>query len=402
MQSSSAKPRFNDAALRSKLANWVGHDLLTEEQAQAILAHETSHGDGTGATERPWALYGVVGVGLTALLTGVVSLVAANWVAIPDWTKLTTYFVIQSGIGWLFLRHSRTPGVLREAALSAYALFLFVGIGLVAQVFHLAGEGWPALLLWLVITFPLVHFSEGRLIAHTWVVTSFVAASIWAVSGPDHPVQGLGVFARTCFLCSLPFWQLAIAEWGERFPDWYRELRKALRIWNGLLLLGVGTPLASILWFNDHRMTPDLEFIAVPWAALLAACGATAAHPHLPRPLRIYRILLYLTLGVFCSLPFVFTSIEYENTGTKVVAALGFFLMWSLAAAYATAAKRKRWFDIASLVLALRVIEIYFEVFGTLATTGIGLIVSGLVILAIAFAWQRLRGRVQLSLERNQ
>lgn len=67
----------------------------------------------------------------------------------------------------------------------------------------------------------------------------------------------------------------------------------------------------------------------------------------------------------------------------------------------AAAASMKRLFDIASFVIAARFIVIYFEVFGDLSTTGIGLIVSGAVILAVAFIWNRGRQTVTTKLGGN-
>ena len=52
----------------------------------------------------------------------------------------------------------------------------------------------------------------------------------------------------------------------------------------------------------------------------------------------------------------------------------------------------------ASLVIALRVVIVYFEVFGSLAMRGLGLIFSGIVILTISFMWHRFRVRVRQQL----
>lgn len=105
-------------------------------------------------------------------------------------------------------------------------------------------------------------------------------------------------------------------------------------------------------------------------------------------------VVLLLACGVFATLPLFFSN-SSQSLGTKIFGAAGFFCTWVLAAATAALAQRKRWFDLASLVIALRVVIVYFEVFGSLAMTGLGLIFSGIVILTIAFAWHRFRERVR-------
>jgi hypothetical protein len=71
-----------------------------------------------------------------------------------------------------------------------------------------------------------------------------------------------------------------------------------------------------------------------------------------------------------------------------------FVLAWAGAAWIAASLKRKRLFDIATLVLGIRFIVVYFQVFGSLAATGIGLILSGGFILFVAWGWYKYRGRV--------
>ena len=79
---------------------------------------------------------------------------------------------------------------------------------------------------------------------------------------------------------------------------------------------------------------------------------------------------------------------------SDVVGCFLFLLPWASAAAVAAAMERKRLFDLAALVIGIRFIVVYFQVFGSLAVTGVGLIISGSVILGIAYLWYRYRGNV--------
>jgi hypothetical protein len=97
----------------------------------------------------------------------------------------------------------------------------------------------------------------------------------------------------------------------------------------------------------------------------------------------------YLTIPALCDVSYLF-----PKPLNQVLGAVGFLVVWGLAATAAALASMKRLFDFASFVIALRFVIIYFEVFGSLTTTGIGLIISGGVIITIAIYWNKLRDLV--------
>ena len=55
----------------------------------------------------------------------------------------------------------------------------------------------------------------------------------------------------------------------------------------------------------------------------------------------------------------------------------------------------QRLFNLCVNLIGLRFLIIYFQVFGSLATTGIGLIVSGLIIIGAVVGWYKSRKKVQ-------
>lgn len=395
---SNASPSPPSQNLARQLERWVGAGLISAQQAADIGAYEHAKAHGSGHGERPWALYGIAGIGVTALATGVISLVAANWDEIPAWFKLGAYFLLQTGVGLGFLRYLTKPGLIRETSLTLFALLFLAGIGLVAQIYHLSGDGWQALLFWLGLTVGVVHLAQSRLVGNLWVFTSLLTSMIWmAADGGGNGVTSS--FGRACVAAALPFALIALSEVTARVPWWNQYFRSAALSWGTLALLGLGTPLSNILWsVNRDEEARQLSYLVIPWAALLMAIAGVFSNP---RPNRLEPLLrggIYAALGVFATLPFLAPDADYDDTGVKALAALGFFTVWGLVAAYSAVAKQRRWFDLASLVLAVRVIVVYFEVFGSLAMTGAGLIVSGLVILGTAFTWHRFRSRVRAQL----
>lgn len=375
--------------LKAKLASWVDQGFISPEQAETIRLHEAR------APERPWVLYGIAGVGVTALVTGIISLIAANWQEISPAVKLGCYFSVLLAVGFGFFRHADRPGLARETLLTLFVPFVLAGIGLIAQIYNLHGDGWQALSLWLSITLPAVCLANNWAVVHLWLAALSLASVIWADS--DRSLLPSD-FARVCAVATLPPLLVGFGHIGERKRWVNPRLRKAALVWGMGAILFVGTPLANVMWGNyQPTLEDDLRFIVLPWAFLLAACVAVWIGPETKREARVTQLGLLVSSGVFLTLP-LFLAGYFGSLATSLLGAAGFFVTWVLAVASAASSQRQRWFDFASLVIAVRVVIVYFEVFGSLAMTGVGLIVSGIVILGIAFAWHRYRGQLRQQL----
>jgi hypothetical protein len=91
---------------------------------------------------------------------------------------------------------------------------------------------------------------------------------------------------------------------------------------------------------------------------------------------------------------------SFVDVGDQPILGCALFIaVWSGAAAIAAANERRRLFDAAALIIGIRFIVVYFQVFGSLAATGLGLILSGSVILGVAYLWYRYRGQVAAAIQ---
>ena len=97
----------------------------------------------------------------------------------------------------------------------------------------------------------------------------------------------------------------------------------------------------------------------------------------------------YWSLALFVVLDFSLIAqlLPDNETVFKIWGALQSLSLLFLAAVYAYAANRFRLQQWISGFIALRFFAAYVQVFGSLLTTGFGLIVSGLVLFAVAYAW---------------
>jgi hypothetical protein len=177
------------------------------------------------------------------------------------------------------------------------------------------------------------------------------------------------------------------------------EFRSALIVFGVGCLLMVATPWVNAIWGNGYYLrnqSVPLGAIGIAWLATGIAIVVSLLRASEPRNLRVITALLLLLVATYVSIPHLIDTRQvFPGSLNQVVAAVGFLFVWGTAAASAAMASRNRLFDLATVVIALRFIVIYFEVFGSLTTTGIGLIVSGLVIIGIGVAWNRGRKRIK-------
>jgi hypothetical protein len=110
----------------------------------------------------------------------------------------------------------------------------------------------------------------------------------------------------------------------------------------------------------------------------------------------VQKILLLIILGIFL-IPFhlplheIKTSIAYA---TLTIAILG------LMAIFLASLKERRLFQYFLFFLGMRFLVLYFQALGGLATTGVGLIVSGGLVIGMAVLWNKYRTALGVWAER--
>ena len=96
--------------------------------------------------------------------------------------------------------------------------------------------------------------------------------------------------------------------------------------------------------------------------------------------------LLLLFGPIFGYVPLI---VHHDASG--LTGAAGFLVLWSIIGWTALRLGRVDLFNLATAFLGMRLLGIYFELFGGLLNTGIGLLTGGLLTLLLAWLWVRLR-----------
>lgn len=155
-----------------KIEEWVRADLLNREAADSILAYE----DRQPASS--WILSGFLVLGAVTVGIGIISLIAANWEAIPDSVKLATDLILLSALAYaIFKTHVENKPLYFEMYLVAFQITCLASIGLISQIYNTGGKAWQALLLWSMITAGVAIASKKAFVPFIWA-TGFFAGVI--------------------------------------------------------------------------------------------------------------------------------------------------------------------------------------------------------------------------------
>jgi uncharacterized membrane protein len=365
--------------MERKLAAWRAAGLIDAATADAIAAHEA-------AAARPVALWAAVGLGLLALALGVVLVIAANWDRIPDAVKLGVHLAAMAaaaGAAWRGLRGDRLW--LGEGALFGLGALTLGGVALHAQIYGQTGPLWEALAAWAVLMTPAILLA-GRTRLTAYALAALLA--LLAISYGDAPGPRSTLLADNLRLAlppALVALSLVIAD-PDREP-FVRGLREA-----GLALLLGGASLAHLLWAQSWTASDVGDALArLPLAALVALAAAHGARRLGGADAAVVATGVLAAAG---AVAVTFAIPHGDNPAARFVGVLSYFALWGLVA---RAAARHGWralFGLAVAALALRLFIVYLELFYDLASTGLGLILGGLLLIALAAGWRRVMARV--------
>jgi uncharacterized membrane protein len=359
--------------LDQQLKRWKDAELISAAQAERIVAFEKQR-------QRPALLYAVAGLAGLAVAIGLISIVASNWDLVPGRVKLVLDLLVVTLLGQavVYLK-ARPPAWLEEAATIALYGLVLASIALVGQVYQLGGNAALALLAWSVLTFPLMLLASSPRASFLWVlgleVTYFVGLSELAKGGPMRSDFALAAvyWAPLCVLA------LGRSGWLGRVRPEQAGLFRALG-WSQLVLMASAASFA----FYDALVRGE----RAPWLAVgISLFGTIALSTMMPSTPagRAQRLLLAVAFTA-SHLPMFMPHGQWP-----LGAALAFIVVFAAVALVAHKRGRPRLLHLATAAVGLRLLAIYFEVFGSLLDTGLGLVLGGLLTLFVTWFWARKR-----------
>ncbi len=359
---------------------WANAGIITPEQGEKIIHFER---------EQPaasWFLWGLSGLGISVLMTGVISIIAANWDLLSAQLKLVFYFISLFILGVFVIKQSKEAPLVFQVLINAFILFLLAGIGLISQTYHLTGEPYGALFFWLALSLPLALFAQNRLTHNLWFAGLAGGILLWLLESQG----GSQRMDRLHLAIAIPYILLGL---GYLFGHKAERFFTGARIWSFQTILLLFVPFANFAWANgqtnDSSSQTAAHCVVVIAALLFAMIGVAGRQIQKGRVQTVALVTTLLITSFMVFVPLFGIKVESPLAGSLL-----FIASWSGAAVVAALNQRRRLFDLAALVIGMRFVFLYFEVFGSLAATGIGLIFSGVVILATAYVWHRYRSTV--------
>ncbi len=363
-------------ALDRKFEEWMAAGLIDSATADRLRAYEAGH-------QRPTLMWAIVGLGLLALLLGVLLVISANWDRIPHGLKLAAHLLALAGLAVAIVQCRRTRrNGWAEAALCGFAGMVMAGIALHAQVFQLVGPGWQALLLWLLLAGPALLLGGATRVS-AWFLAglalagpALMAIDTYGLGGWWPLWQGLAM--------AMPMLLLGLSLLVQLAPPGFRAgLREA-----GIIFVLAAASVVHFAWAESLGRADALENLVRfgPVAALTALTVLAARTSHeLPQPL-----VLPLTVGPLLAGIAALGVPHPEGVASRLVGLAIFIGMWAWVARGAALCGWSALFAVATAAIAIRIFIVYLELFGSLAATGTGLIVGGVLLVGLGLGWHRI------------
>lgn len=373
-----------------KLRAWQAAGLIDADTANRISAWESTH-------SRPIGVWAVVGVGALTIGLGLISLIAANWDAISGTMRLAIHMLLMVALAawtWWSLLRKQMHDQVQDALLFVGAVLGLTFFGHLGQVYQTSSPLWQPLLAWMLLFSPLLLlFGRGWPVAGLWMAG--LLGLIWA-HADDHG-QAWHVFSRNRLLHPSLYWGLiacppilvaGLAAWIRRYSERPAFWRLLEQMAFAVTLGGVSLFILIAGWESGANRLPG-SFVIRAVAMLLSAF--LIAHARRTASGRSTAALMAAAAGLH--LGQLLLPDDLHGAGRAWIGSVLFCILWACAAAAAIHSGWRRVFQIAVALVALRIIILSFELNDDLLGSGVGLILSGLFAMVVAWATIRLSRR---------
>ena len=368
--------------LDQKLRRWREAGLIDDATSARIATFEHSE-------RRPIGMYTLVGLGASTIGLGLVSLVAANWEVIPAALKLAVDLLLGIALALAIeLAVRRGWRLAREALITIFYGYTLASLALVGQIYQLDSPTYQALTLWSFATLPLCLLGESLFLSVLYtaglVTTHGFALSALFDALEAHASDALGRNVAACVVFASPLVYVLLS-----FIPWLRVNRPhyvwALRA-AGALGIVIGGLALAFFWYDGLTGGETLSWSL--GVTLLLAIGFSVYLWRLMQgePVRTRSAVVCVVPAAWLLLLF---STGWRHGAADYMGGLLQIAWLSLCAFVSYRALWLRLFNALTSLLALRILVVYFEVFGSLLDTGVGLVTGGAVTLLIGWGWQQ-------------
>lgn len=366
-----------------KLEEWTNAGLITKAQADDIQTYERKH--------KKFSFYnGLVYVSIFSILLGILSVIAANWHDIPGSIKISVHVLLNLAVGYAAIFFGQKGKELfKEVAVFALMGLTMTLIVLIGQVYQIKGSPADAMILWSLAISPFVlMLAKNKAVLGLWVLgiiltyLAFVAEHLVQASYTTRFYWGFGTWLYLPLLC------LGLAK-----LQWLAARKPALSIVlgrMGLAFLAIGASVGTSSWGLKMFSLLKLDAFILTFLGVLLL-GAHALYHKSYRDNEDHKNIFFFALVSFLLMvvPFYFVDMH-----SNLLSAASFIFYWMFIGWLGHRSDHNLIVTASILFIAIRLLMVYVEVFGTLLTTGFGLIISGIVMLGVIYLARKINTKL--------
>jgi hypothetical protein len=366
------------AQLIHQLKHWQENGLLSESQLNAILKFEESK------PKNSWALMGFLTLGFAIVVLGIIAIIASNWMNILDGAKLGLGFALLIGTAFAIYRLRDNPSTwINDGVKGFFALLCLAMIGLIAQIYHLKGDGYSSGLLWSVMTLILISEAKNILVPFFWTII-FASSFFWGLIVNPNAKEYI---AEPCSLFILLFTVIfLILRHFKKDAVLTRSMGQAV-----LLIWIFGISFSSVRWYHSGSFhSAEYKFLEfLPHYLISIGIGiALFMDPSLKKMEKNFFLV-----GLFLANLLFSLNLMVQESYVALIA-IGIACLLTIAFFFLSREK-SRLFNAILIIISIKFLEVYVHKFGGLLTTGVGLIVTGLALLGLVYGWAKHRHKIE-------
>ncbi len=372
--------------LAKKLDIWREQGLLNAQQQQDILDFEKNN-------KKTVFTSSLLALAFFCIGLGTISLISANWNIIPNFFKLSMdiLFLIINSVAVVYF-YNQEKNNWFEGLLILYATLILASIGLIAQIYQVQSQGLSAFLLWSFLVFPLVIISRKIILPLIWL--PIFTTSVIDVLAEFDIIYNILLMLEETFPYAISISGIILFSYIYRFTSYYFRTRlapqiKAMKFWLSFdivsLVIIMDLGLGVLGEYGGISHTEDYRSVIVISILILV----TMAFGYYSNKYN-YSRLLTCVLAILLGFSIIFMALPENELVYKL---WGFALTMSIlitVAIYALIKNKEKLLNIATACMAVRLFIVYIQMFGSLLSTGIGLISSGILFLSLIYAWKKL------------
>lgn len=362
--------------IEKKLQEWRENYLISEETYYSILNYELNK-------KSKWPknvfLYGLLIVSSFSIGLGIISIIAANWIFIPTIFKYFFLLGIHFSLIPLIIKYE-SKFFIKESLILLFIILIIAEIGLTSQTFHIQEKITHIFMFWGVLSiFPSLLSSITFIPFIVFFILHLSFSSVLIVElNLESTNQILGIFYLSFIIISLLF--LALSQL-LKLENFLMGL-----FYNTILFFFENSIITHIKWYklgiNENYDT--YKFINLILIVLIFVGIFLIYKSFFTKDIK--RTITFVLFGLFYSLNFFLEAPFKEEVWNRIIGTILFILLTIFISNYFLVLKIRWLFHLSIFIIMIRLWIVYIELFKDLTTTGIGLILFGLlIILSIYF-----------------